>query len=300
MSNELSFDNCICDAPGFCPLFNKVMTDNPPNWQWCQNCNKLERLDYLNKISKDSIKYKKIDISNLELACVGHSDKQFKTIKDRPYLKKIYLQDLNLGKWQKFQNNDYSENRIFLADNIFNETKKYIGTVTASWNIKYVNQNKIDNIENWLIYDLDEDIIVGPVLFSPIVWTQGEISTFNWLGLKKQHQDEIIKFHESNNLILIDKPVHPHNQYICKKEIYNKFVEFFKNIIVELDCLINTFDLHSLNKFARPRFHGYVAEYTNIVWFANQNYKHIAVQSLDDNWYASDKIKQRNSGLYHV
>lgn len=300
MSNELSFNHCICDTPGFCPLFNKIMTDNPPNWQWCQNCSKEERLDYLNKISKDNIKYKKIDISNLELACVGHSDKQFKTIKDRPYLKKIYLQDLNLGKWQKFQNNDYAENRIFLADNIFNETKKYIGTVTASWNIKYVNQNKIDNIENWLIYDLDEDIIVGPVLVSPIVWIQGERSIFNWLGLKKQYQDEIIKFYESNNLILIDKQVHPHNQYICKKEIYNKFVEFFRNIIVELDCLINTFDLHSLNEFARHRFHAYVAEHINMVWFANQNYKHIAMQSLNDNWYASDKIKQRNSGLYNV
>lgn len=300
MSNELSFNHCVCDTPGFCPLFNKVMTDDPPNWQWCRNCSKEERLNYLNKISKDNIKYKKIDISNLELACVGHSDQQFKTIKDRSYLKKIYLQDLNLGKWQHLQREEYSENRIFLADNIFNETKKYIGTVTASWNIKYVNQNKIDNIENWLIYDLDEDIIVGPVLFSPIVWTQGEISTFNWLGLKKQHQDEIIKFHESNNLMLIDKQIHPHNQYICKKEIYNKFVKFLREIVDEVEKLVNTFDLSLLNEFAQHRFYGHVLEYTNMVWFANQNYKHIPVQSLDNNWYIIDKIKQRNSGLYHV
>ena len=40
------FDKCHCDSPGFCPLFNKVMTDNPPNWQWCQSLSEEQREKY--------------------------------------------------------------------------------------------------------------------------------------------------------------------------------------------------------------------------------------------------------------
>ena len=36
-------NECVCDKPGFCKLFNKEMTENPPNWQWCKGATKEER-----------------------------------------------------------------------------------------------------------------------------------------------------------------------------------------------------------------------------------------------------------------
>ena len=34
---SLDFSKCHCLKPGFCKLYGKVMEENPPNWQWCQN-----------------------------------------------------------------------------------------------------------------------------------------------------------------------------------------------------------------------------------------------------------------------
>ena len=42
---------CYCDGPGFCQFFNKEMTANPPNWQWCQSASPEEREKY--KVASD-------------------------------------------------------------------------------------------------------------------------------------------------------------------------------------------------------------------------------------------------------
>lgn len=47
----MDFSKCHCDHPGFCDLYQKEMTESPPNWQWCQNTTEKEREQY--KISSD-------------------------------------------------------------------------------------------------------------------------------------------------------------------------------------------------------------------------------------------------------
>lgn len=37
-------EKCQCSAPGFCPVFEKIMEENPPNWRWCQEASPKERL----------------------------------------------------------------------------------------------------------------------------------------------------------------------------------------------------------------------------------------------------------------
>ena len=42
----MDFSKCICDKPGFCRLYQKEMTESPPNWQWCQNATEKQREDH--------------------------------------------------------------------------------------------------------------------------------------------------------------------------------------------------------------------------------------------------------------
>ena len=45
--NIEDLSKCQCEAPGFCPIFNKEMGTDPPNWQWCQGCGVDRRKKYL-------------------------------------------------------------------------------------------------------------------------------------------------------------------------------------------------------------------------------------------------------------
>lgn len=42
----MDFSKCHCPKPGMCNIFNKIMTEVPPNWQWCQNATPEEREKY--------------------------------------------------------------------------------------------------------------------------------------------------------------------------------------------------------------------------------------------------------------
>ena len=42
----MDFSRCQCQTWGFCPLYNRIMEKDPPNWQWCQNTSQIEREKY--------------------------------------------------------------------------------------------------------------------------------------------------------------------------------------------------------------------------------------------------------------
>ena len=52
--NIEDLSKCQCEAPGFCPIFNKEMGTDPPNWQWCQGCGVERRKKYLETTSKEN------------------------------------------------------------------------------------------------------------------------------------------------------------------------------------------------------------------------------------------------------
>ena len=138
----MDLSKCQCKEPGFCPIFNRTMGVNPPDWNWCQKTEPEERKKYRDILSRappsknqrlmdlyldlkkdgkekwihlyiisnseshlcniatfnqiqrnekiiefiESQDQKEIDLSNIEILCLGHSEKQFSTIEDRPYL----------------------------------------------------------------------------------------------------------------------------------------------------------------------------------------------------------------------
>ena len=40
---EIDFSKCICENPGYCPIYRQVMGACPPNWKWCQNATPQRR-----------------------------------------------------------------------------------------------------------------------------------------------------------------------------------------------------------------------------------------------------------------
>lgn len=64
------FSKCDCANPGWCNLFDKEMSDNPPNWQWCQSLSEGERKEYFNNINngirtlRKAMKRGRVDIIN--------------------------------------------------------------------------------------------------------------------------------------------------------------------------------------------------------------------------------------------
>jgi len=161
-NDKIDFSKCHCREYGFCPIFNRTMGLNPPDWEWCQRTQPEERQKYRDLLSKappsknqglmnlysdlkragkekwihlyiisnseshlcdiaafnqiqrneniinfiESQEIKEIDLSNIEILCLGHNDKQFATIEDRPYLTKINLNEIDAGK---YSDNQWSE-----------------------------------------------------------------------------------------------------------------------------------------------------------------------------------------------
>lgn len=60
----MDLSRCNCNKAGFCPVFNKVMGESPPNWQWCQGATEEKRKNYLKKCSSVKVKSDKIECNN--------------------------------------------------------------------------------------------------------------------------------------------------------------------------------------------------------------------------------------------
>lgn len=43
---------CSCKEPGFCPIFQRRMGENPPDWKWCQTTSYSDRKSYFDLLAK--------------------------------------------------------------------------------------------------------------------------------------------------------------------------------------------------------------------------------------------------------
>lgn len=48
----IDLSKCECIEPGFCPIFNRHMGVDPPDWKWCQDTNTKERQHYYDLLSQ--------------------------------------------------------------------------------------------------------------------------------------------------------------------------------------------------------------------------------------------------------
>lgn len=350
---------CSCKEPGFCPVFNRLMGTDPPDWKWCQTTNIEERTKYYDLLSKESLSpiakinkgfresgydskwfnfycltqndqvhycetaYKNQDqinkkiieyienqnqtkttFENVEILCLGHSNKQFETIQDRPYLKKVNLNDIDAGK---YSDNQWAEARGFLSQKpLFSDTAQFVGFTTASWNVKYEPYNLIDDFHNWdnakvLINSKPEDnIVLCADIFCCCNWFRSIFYGFFDHG--KTIGKILIKTIGLENYRHIKVPFS--NQMIAHKSVYEKYRKFLydNDIMDKVDWVISKLSPKYLHgdgtsiikeKYQNNRIRAFCMEAVCCFWFSHQDYIYLPNVTRRPNWYNHNNIKRR-------
>lgn len=361
----IDLSKCHCEEPGFCPIFNRTMGIDPPDWRWCQTTKQEERKQYrdllsmappsknqklmdlyldlkkegkekwldlyvisnseshlcniatFNQIQRnekiisfiESQERADIDLSNIEILCLGHNEKQFATIEDRHYLTKINLNEIDAGK---YSDNQWSESRAYISKNkLFRKETDFIGFTTASWNIKY-QYNRIDNFHNWsnakvLLNSKPEDKIVlcghmtcscpwiknyddnNKDILSVFLNTAYPNMTKMFLKMVGLHEYNHINVPYSQQMIL-------HKSLF--KEYYNDLIS--REVFEKADWIYNKFLNSNISKYdhVREQYHkiklkGYFLEIFTCFWFSKQDFMYIPNTIRKEEWYARDNIKRR-------
>lgn len=249
------------------------------------------------------------NFDDVEILCLGHSQAQFNSIEDRPYLKKINLNKIYDGK---YSDNHWAESRIFLANNVFSDNSKIIGYTSASWNIKY-NSSRIDDFHNWpdaitLINSKPKDkiMICGHVLCT-CSWASGRV--FYDL-FKKDCYGFTKKFLNLMNITNLDHSYVAHsNNWITHKENIECYGDYLKNnnIYEKIDYFVEKYKEDFREDFFKKRYngildstrvHGYFMELVGCFWLKEQNFTYLPQYygNLDD-WYSVASIKSREKKI---
>lgn len=271
------------------------------------NINK-KNIDYLNKNKFPS------DNTNIEIACLGHSDKQFNTIIDRYYLKKINLNHIDAGR---FSHNKWAEARAFISNTkLFTSSAQFIGFVTASWNIKYEPYSRIDFLHNWTTTNIllnsepEDQVILCADIFCPCVWFPPEDKDSRGCVLDLFFGDNSIiianKFKELFNIQITEHVKVPFaNQIICHKSIvdsYQKYLfreKIFDKIIWLVEDFAKEYVLEHKDQiqkeYLNDRIYAYLVEAITCFWFYNNRERMIFLPNAErlSNWYYPELIKER-------
>jgi len=221
-------------------------------------------------------------MDKVKIACLGHSKKQFDTIPHRKWLVPTYLDNLNLGFYSDYQKNDWAEGRAFLCDSLFDYSScDYVGTVTASWNLKFYRSN-LENLDrhehihklfdnNTVITSLLEPFWMWDTMFDYIGFTNGtKISDF---------VKSYFKGIDTNKLVPLS------NQVICHKSIYKNLCDFHKSVVEDIRQFVDKYGDVPENELTRSRKYAYVVEAMTMAYFQSKDYNYIPVAKLHPQWY---------------
>ncbi len=283
---------CECKFGDFCTRHNKKKDLD----EFLMCVQDIQYRIYMDRITHPSIstrsnitqalvsKYLGVEIKNLssilEIAVLGHSKEQYTDIEERDYLNFVMLDSLELGQYQRYQNNRYAESRAFLCNELFSD-KEYVGTVTASWKHKYKNVNKIDDLYNWdslglLVGSGRKDIILcADTLTADIAFR-----LIDGLGFINK---EVIKNFLINAVpnFRANKKSPLGNQIISHRSIFKEVSQFVRDLIDDISSL----DLRSTKDKTNIRPEAYLIEMLNILWFSSKDYVVVENEILQDGWY---------------
>jgi hypothetical protein len=237
-------------------------------------------------------KKKEFDNSSVEILILGHADKQFESIIDRNYLKKININEISSGIYSE---NTWSESRAFLLTDIFHDESEWIGTVSASWNLKYESFSRIDNLHNWhttelLINSKPEDkLILCADITCPCIWFDIPNNVLsNFVG----NNDRLVghKFLKSFGFKIKHIKVPASHQMICHKNIYFQYVNHLldNNIFGRMQNFIDDISKYfkdDIPEYSRKKLNGYFMEMFNYFWFADQDMIYIPNAERRVDWY---------------
>lgn len=291
---------CKCDKPGYCVYFDKEIKTSPPEWDWCEKTTLKNKMAYVTKTEG----YKKArrfrNLYRTQIAVLGHSEQQFETIKKQPYLNYKLLQDLDLGDFNKdFQNNAWAEARAYLCDDLFNYSKSdFIGTVSASWNMKYMPMAKIDEFHEWKTLSKlnNRKTILTAELEPFLIWHEilPRIGYTDPKGIIEFFNNTVEGMNEKLSVPLA-------NQLICHKKIYTDICNFMKGFMVTLKDFVDSYgdDFVKNNEITKQRKYAYLCEAGCMAYLSTRtDWTFIPNTRVDYDWYRSQNMHKRLGGNF--
>jgi hypothetical protein len=246
------------------------------------------------------------NLDNVKILCLGHSDKQFNLIKERKYLSKVNLNELNAGE---YSDNDWAESRAFIAkEKLFPDTAEFLGFTTASWNKKY--SSDIDNFHNWedvnlLINSKPEDkIVLCGNLYCSCLYCSNH--SYFYIMYKREHVKTIFRsFIRYMNIKDRRHILVPYaNQMIAHRSIIEEYTTHLKDadVFKKVDYFVKSIsknvsynDIFIKNKYYNVRINGYFMEMYTCLWFASKDYIYLSQHSGKlDNWYSTSSCDERS------
>ena len=294
-------------------LISHLDISTSKKYDWCERG--VEEQELYNAELKDFVKSQttqRYTIKDVSILCLGHSQAQFDSIKNMPYLKKINLNEIDAGA---YSGNEWAESRIYFSKNsLFSPDAEFYGTVTASWKFKYEDGDKIEHFHNWpstkiLLSSKPEDkIVLCADMFCWCKWINDKSCCYG-----NRIISTIISPDTCNNKAIVrkfldsfgfDRKVHKRvpysNQIICHKSIYqslvedirkNKVPEKIQEIITNLEKAPN--GLKKNWDYCHKRMHAYFMELYVVAWFTMSDCKFISNTTRKQDWYNANKISER-------
>jgi hypothetical protein len=332
-----NYSYCICDEETLCPRYGMNMDGELINHYWCQSTSQKEREIFLNQknprfftsyylenseclfaniyqrkkekiineLKNNIIKSKKYtNFDNVKILSLGHSDKQFTTIKDRDYIVKIDLNKIDAGK---YSGNEWSESRAFASKkNMFPNDADIIGFTSASWNLKF--DNRIDNFHNWgdahiLLNSRPEDnIVLCAHMHCSCLWSSNH--SFLYTIYPRDYVKSIIRsfyrfmgFQDKKHIYV------PYaNQMIAHRKVIEEYLDFLRiNLIFDkVEKFVNTINVPFIQDFKNKKYHnvrlnGYFMEMVTCLWFNSKDYIYLPQHNTGlHKWYANSFIEERS------
>ena len=246
------------------------------------------------------------NFDDVEILVLSHKQDQLDNLPDRPYLKKTNLNKIDAGK---YSGNEWAESRAYVSNtSLFSESVKYKGTVTASWNIKYLYA-KIEDFDNWpytkvLLNSKPEDnVVLCADVFCPCCWVRrNTLKSILSIFFDKDINDSGYNLLRNLGLTLKKHTRVPFgHQFIAHRKVFDEYSSFLKdnnvleqveNFIKDNKQLIRKGDFVSEN-YHNVRINAYVIEMISCYWFAKQDYLCVPNATRHKSWYNIDKVKER-------
>lgn len=227
-----------------------------------------------------------LDQSLFKILCLGHSQQQFDSIKDRTYLEKVNLNDLNTEL-----DNRWAESRIYDIDfdTLFPQDKKFAGLVTASWNKKYFGFNPIDQFHNWdgakyLASCDNKNVILCGSVDSPELFTKPYWGMRTLLNLTDSEIEYLLNLVGLGKTSELTVPVA--NQIIAYRETVKSLFDFYKNnnIIEKIQYFLNKISPVPTSELNARRTPAYLSEFITTFWMASQNFLVLPQEVTRSDW----------------
>lgn len=247
----------------------------------------------------------KVDTSKVQILSLGHAHKQFSSVRDKRYIKKVNLNEIDAGE---YSGNEWSESRAYISKiPLIRDDADFVGFTSASWNFKYTD-NPIDNFHNWnstkilLNAPIEKKIVLCAHVHCSCLW-EHKNSFFNTIYSKNQ---EIKIAKTFQRMIGFDHKKHIYvpysNQMIAHKSIIKDYIKFLhdQDVFSKANWLVNKLgsdnfvDEYKKCNYHNVRLNGYFMEMAFCYWLNMQDYLYIPnhISGLYD-WYDRNYLKER-------